>query len=96
MTNQPINFRGDFQNSELLTEFSCWECQQVINEADIKEKNYSLYVSNHNNQITKDEYANQAFYGLKFWLQVVKHKRCPLRKAKPYFAFREPLIQISF
>ncbi|CAG8547861.1 19116_t:CDS:10, partial [Racocetra fulgida] len=95
MTQELINFRGDFHNPELLTEFSCRECQQVINETDIKEKNYSLFVSNQNNQITKDEYANQVFFGLKLWLQVVKHKRCPLRKAKPYFAFREPLIQIK-
>jgi len=53
-------------------------------------------VSNQDNQITKNEYAQQVFYGLKFWLQAVKHKSCPLRKAKPYFTFREPLIQISF
>ncbi|CAG8583353.1 27219_t:CDS:10, partial [Gigaspora margarita] len=95
MTHQPINFRGDFSNPELLTEFSCCECNQPINAVDISEKNYSLYVSSQDNQITKDEYDQQTFYSLKFWLQAVKHKRCSLRKAKPNFAFREPLIQIN-
>jgi hypothetical protein len=65
MPATPINFSGNFLNAELLREFSCSSCQQPLTEEDIGERNYELYVSSYQNQITQEEYGSQTFYGLK-------------------------------
>ena len=51
MSSIPIEFNGTFEASELLTNFSCRECQQAITANDITQKNYLLYVSNQANEI---------------------------------------------
>ncbi|CAG8566608.1 23716_t:CDS:1, partial [Racocetra persica] len=83
MSATPIKFSGSFLNTELLREFVCLACQQSLTEEDISERNYSLYVSSQQNQIVKEEYGTQSFYGLKFWLRTVQHRRCQLRKSQP-------------
>ena len=51
MSSIPIEFNGNFERSELLTNFSCRECQQAITASDIVQNNYLLYVSNQANEV---------------------------------------------
>ena len=51
MSSIPLNFQGSFDQSELLTNFTCWECKLPISESDIAQKNYLLYVSNQANEV---------------------------------------------
>jgi len=65
MSSIPIEFKGSFESSELLTNFSCRECQQAITASDIIQKNYLLYVSNHSNEVQQVyDYEEESVYFL--------------------------------
>ena len=51
MSSIPIEFNGNFEQAELLTNFTCWECKLPIIASDIAQKNYLLYVSNQANEV---------------------------------------------
>ena len=78
-----LKFSGFFDNRELLKDFSCPQCKQVISERDITEKNYQLWVSDYANDISKSEFfadrlgRNLTCYSLTFWLKGVEHEICP-------------------
>ena len=67
MSSIPIEFNGSFDQSELLTNFTCWKCKLPISESDIVQKNYLLYVSNQANEIQQVyDYEEEPVYFLHF------------------------------
>jgi hypothetical protein len=79
MSALPLEFNGSFEHSELLTNFTCWNCKSPISENDIEKKNYVLYVSNHSNEIQPvyDAEAEPVYFP-HFWLKAVQHQHCYL------------------
>jgi hypothetical protein len=77
-----LKFAGTFSKDHYLKEFQCSRCQQPISEQDIEQKNYTLWVSDYANEVSKEEfvsaYSEQKLtaYGLNFWLKAVEHEDC--------------------
>ena len=67
MGTEILKFTGTFAKDHYLTEFACPQCQQSITEQDLKQKNYLLIVSDHANEISKENgIFDRPVYGLDF------------------------------
>ena len=65
-TMQTLKFTGTFRQSELLTNLVCRKCQNPLTRQEISARNYSLLVSDFQNQVIQEKYDNHLFYSLKF------------------------------
>lgn len=82
MGTEILKFNGTFVKDHYLTEFTCPNCQQAITDQDLEPKNYRLIVSDHANEISKENgIFDRPVYGLDFWLKGVEHKICPAKEA---------------
>lgn len=75
MSSIPLEFNGSLEQTELLTNFSCYKCKFPLSESDIAQKNYLLYVSNHANEVQQVYDAEEeSVYFLHLWLKAVQHQ----------------------
>lgn len=72
-----LNSLLTFEKSHYLKEFQCLNCQQSFTDSDISESNYTLWVSDYANELSKDNHFDLTQYNLTFWLKSVEHEICP-------------------
>ena len=83
MSAVELKFAGSFEKSHYLKDWQCPNCDKFITDNDISEKNYSLWVSDYANEVSKDEFLsprlgrNMTAYSLEIWLKGVEHQDCP-------------------
>lgn len=68
------------KGKEHLQDFQCSNCQLFISELDISQENYSFWLSDYANDISKSYVGNNPCYGADFWLKGVDHLDCPSHK----------------
>jgi hypothetical protein len=67
MSALPLEFNGNFEHSELLTNFTCRKRKSPISASDVEKKNYLLYVSNQANEVQPVyDYESEPVYFLHF------------------------------
>ncbi|KLL04180.1 MAG: hypothetical protein MRECE_2c061 [Mycoplasmataceae bacterium CE_OT135] len=74
------NYTGFEKGENYLQDFQCSDCGLFINDKDIKQRNYQLWVSDYANDINKTYLrSGQSCHSLTFWLKAVDHKEgeCP-------------------
>lgn len=75
-----LKFDGTFEKSQHLKDFQCSDCGLFIDDKDIEQRNYQLWVSDYANDINKTYIrSGQSCHSLTFWLKAVDHKEgeCP-------------------
>jgi len=83
MSTVELKFEGTFESSNYLKDFQCVNCNHYLSDKDIAESNYSLWVSDYSNELSRDEFYSSLVgrkltqYNLTFWLKSVEHEYCP-------------------